>query len=388
MKVGKIIGINNFIISSLLIILVISQSGFSNLRVLLITCQIIFFSIAIIAVKRKVHLNFGVFTLSALFVYIIIQNIVLQTELIFVFQSILMVSILILITQISALNSEYYFESGAYKKLSKILLFLYPLLTLSFTAWSQTSSPGLFNNPNITGHISIMIIPLILLGIYDKKKWIFYLWSLALVVVIITESRSTLMAWVLCLSIYLLVTKTPNINFIGVTTLVSLTTVLSAYAIDIATWLLFTSLNLAGTYNTRFLYLQYNGRDVIWEYALNRFYEEPLFGLGFGGAKFEIEGHVLDTHNGFLEILIRLGLIGTLIFLVYILNLCYMISKSHPSLKPALTVSVVAIMSLATNSSTFFVFNYLFLYVNIIVYASYVGSKKTKASRNRGSVVV
>ena len=388
MKVGKIIGINNFILSSLLIVLLISQSGFSSLRVPLITSQIVFFSIAIIVVKRKIYLNFGVFTLIALFIYIIIQNIVLQTELIFVFQSILMIAILILTTQVSALNSKYYFESGGYLKLSKILLFLYPLLAVSFTVWSQTSNPGLFNNPNITGHISIMIIPLILLGIYDKKKWIFYLWLLALVVVVITESRSTLMAWVLCLTIYLLVTKIPKINFIGVTTLVSFTTVFSAYAIDIATWLLFTTLNLAGTYNTRFLYLKYNGRDVIWEYALNRFYEEPLFGLGFGGAKFEIEGHVLDTHNGFLEILIRLGLIGTLIFLTYILSLCYMISKSHPSFKPALIVSVVAIMSLATNSSTFFVFNYLFLYVNIIVYAFYISNKKLKAPQNHGSVVV
>lgn len=375
MKLGSLFDIKSFVYSSLLIILLISYLDFLDIRVLLVTSQIVFFSIALIVIKKKLYMNFGVLILIILFIYIIIQNIVLQTESLYVFQSILMILILIMITQFSALNSNSFLGTEQYIKLSKRLLLFYPLLAISFRTWSETSSPGLYNNPNITGHISIMIIPLILIGIFDKKKLVMTLWFFSLVIVIVTESRSTLMAWALCLATYLVVKKIPKINTFGIIILVILTTIFSAYAIDIAVWLLFNSLNLSGQYDTRFLYLEYNSRDIIWEYASNRFYNQPFFGLGFGGSKFDLDGEILDTHNGYLEILIRLGLIGTFIFLIFILNLCYMISKSKSYFKPALIVSLVAIMSLATNSSTFFVSNYLFLYVNIIIFSAYVYSQ-------------
>ncbi|WP_366521875.1 O-antigen ligase family protein [uncultured Psychrobacter sp.] len=233
-------------------------------------------------------------------------------------------------------------------------------------------------NPNTTGHISILLIPFILLGFINKKKFIILIWLISLFIITIVESRSTLLAWLLCLSSYLIVLKFPKINFVFTTILVCTSTLISVYAIDFAVWLLFDVLNLLGHYDTRFLYLEYNGRDVIWESALNRFYNEPYFGLGFGGSKFEIEGHTFDTHNGFLEILLRLGLIGTILFFIYSLNLSYMISKSNLNIKPILVVSLVAIMSLATNSATFFVFNYLFLYVNILIYVAFIFNKRTE----------
>lgn len=378
MKIKNILSINNFVLSSLLIIFIISWPSFYYLRAPLVAIHILFFSFIIIMIYKKLYFGFGPLILLTLFIYLLIQNIVLQTELLFVFQSFLMVLLLFFTTQFATFNAINFLASKQPIYLSKILLLFYPFLAFSFTSWSRTSDPGLFMNPNTTGHISIILIPFLLLGFINKKKFIILIWLISLYIITVLESRSTLLAWLLCLLSYLIVLKFPKINFFLITILVCICTLTSMYAIDFAIWLLHDVFNLLGQYDTRFLYLGYNGRDVIWESALDRFYDEPYFGLGFGGSKFEVDGHKFDTHNGFLEILLRLGLIGTILFSIYSVNLSYMISKSNESIKPILVVSLVAIMSLATNSATFFVFNYLFLYVNILIYAAFILNKRIR----------
>ncbi|MEX7492959.1 O-antigen ligase family protein, partial [Acinetobacter baumannii] len=105
------------------------------------------------------------------------------------------------------------------------------------------------------------------------------------------------------------------------------------------------------------------------EQALERFSHQPVLGLGFDGAKFEIDGHALGTHNGLLDLLLRLGYAGTALFAVFSIVIVKIASALKPPFKAVSIMALIAIFSLSTNSSTFFVFNYLFLYVLILICA-------------------
>jgi O-antigen ligase len=63
------------------------------------------------------------------------------------------------------------------------------------------------------------------------------------------------------------------------------------------------------------------GRTVFWEAAWDKFLEQPLAGYGFGSSRFSVlQGIGADQythlHNGYLEALIGVGLIGFIPFLI------------------------------------------------------------------------
>ena len=62
-----------------------------------------------------------------------------------------------------------------------------------------------------------------------------------------------------------------------------------------------------------------SGRDRIIKVAMNQFYQNPLFGVGFG--RFFIDNEYgCNEHNLFVEILTELGIIGFFFFFIPILN--------------------------------------------------------------------
>lgn len=299
-------------------------------------------------------------------IYVLIQNLLLQEDWIVIGQAIVMVSLLFLTTQIAQNTGTYFYQENQYTNLSKFLLFLLPFFCVSFMSWTETRQAGLFMNPNITGHLAVMLLPFTLLGL-KSKKFVILAIGIAFVVALITASRSTLMALLLSCGGYVFVNMYPKVKFPIVFILVSFTTLLSLYAVDFAVWLLTDVFHLVGKYDSRFLYLGYNGRDILMEQALDRFSSQPILGLGFDGAKFEIDGHTLGTHNGLLDLLLRLGYAGTTLFALFSILLVKIASGLKPPFKAASIMALIAIFSLATNSSTFFVFNYLFLYVLILI---------------------
>ncbi|EPJ8867341.1 O-antigen ligase family protein, partial [Acinetobacter baumannii] len=78
-------------------------------------------------------------------------------------QAVTMVTLVFFTTQIAQSLGENFYESGQYKKLSKFLFFLLPFFCVSFMSWTESRQAGLFMNPNITGHLSVMLLPFILL---------------------------------------------------------------------------------------------------------------------------------------------------------------------------------------------------------------------------------
>lgn len=375
-NVNKILGISSFVITSLLVIFITSIPSLAFLRVPLLLSHIFIFFLLLLYFKRKVHFNKISLMIAILMIYVLIQNLLLQEDWIVIGQAIVMVSLLFLTTQIAQNTGTYFYQENQYTNLSKFLLFLLPFFCVSFMSWTETRQAGLFMNPNITGHLAVMLLPFTLLGL-KSKKFIILAIGIAFVVALITASRSTLMALLLSCGGYVFVNMYPKVKFPIVFILVSFTTLLSLYAVDFAVWLLTDVFHLVGKYDSRFLYLGYNGRDILMEQALERFSSQPILGLGFGGAKFEIDGHTLGTHNGLLDLLLRLGYAGTTLFALFSILLVKIASGLKPPFKAASIMALIAIFSLATNSSTFLVFNYLFLYVLILILAGQKAKETT-----------
>ncbi len=286
-------------------------------------------------------------------------------------QSIALVLFLFFTSQIALAEGKSFYHKEQYKTLSKILLILLPFFLVSFTRWSDFRQPGLFMNPNITSHLAVMLLPFILLGL-DRKKYKFLAVMLVALITVITASRSATLAFILSLLSYIFVTKFPRSNFFTLFLLLATVLGISIYSVEIADWVAGHVSGLASSSDSRLLDTGYNGRDVLMQLALERFQSQPIIGLGFDGVKFDRGGgRELGTHNGLIETLIKFGIIGTVIFALFCLSLIWMTSKHNPRFKAVTVMSLAAIFSLSTNSSTFFVLNYLFIYSVILVYLGY-----------------
>lgn len=363
----NIFGFNSFVISSIFIIFIVSFPSLGVLRVPLLITHFSFFYFFNLFRFKKVFFNTNILFIFLLIFYIVIQNLYLQDDFLSIIQAIVVTFFLFIASQLALSERPYYLKQNKHVFLAKILLFILPFFLISFTQWSDFRKPGLFMNPNVTSQLSVMLLPFVILGLNNRRLKAAGI-CIVLLIAIITASRSTLMALLLSVIIYITVAKFPKLKFPSLLLILSTTTVISIYAVDIAIWVFNAFSSFLSQSNSRLLYLGYNGRDVLLDLAIERFKTQPYFGLGFGGVKFDFDGHVLGTHNGLIEILIKFGAIGAIIFTIFIISLISIISKHDPKFKAVSMMSLTAILSLSTNSSTFFVLNYLFIYTVLLVY--------------------
>lgn len=370
MKAPKLISVNSFVLSSILVIFIVSFSEFAFLRAPLIVVHFSLFYMLIIYKHRKIVLDKSLILVLLLVVYVLIQSLIFQGSIITIFQSVAMVIFLFFTSQIALTEGEAFYKREQYKSLSKILLVLLPFFLISFTNWSPFRQPGLFRNPNITSHLAVMILPFVLLGL-NTKKLKFLAIFIVLLVLLVTASRSATLSFALSLLAYALISKFPKSGFLSLFLVLGSILVFSVYSVDIATWVAGSFVELVSSSDSRLLNTGYNARDVLLEISINRFKEQPLLGVGFDGTKIILDGHELGTHNGLIETLLKLGIIGSSVFTAFCLYLIWMTSKHNPIFKPISVMSLAAIFSLSTNSSTFLLLNYLFIYSVLLAYLGY-----------------
>ncbi|WP_351119075.1 O-antigen ligase family protein [Psychrobacter sp. SMN/5/1215-MNA-CIBAN-0208] len=370
-KSPNFISLNSFVLTSILVIFIVSFSALAPLRAPLIVIHFALFYFLVMYKHQIVIMNKSLIAIFSLVFFVVIQSIIFQGSMLIIVQSIALVLFLFFTSQIALAEGKSFYHKEQYKTLSKILLILLPFFLVSFTRWSDFRQPGLFMNPNITSHLAVMLLPFILLGL-DRKKYKFLAVMLVALITVITASRSATLAFILSLLSYIFVTKFPRSNFFTLFLLLATVLGISIYSVEIADWVAGHVSGLASSSDSRLLDTGYNGRDVLMQLALERFQSQPIIGLGFDGVKFDRGGgRELGTHNGLIETLIKFGIIGTVIFALFCLSLIWMTSKHNPRFKAVTVMSLAAIFSLSTNSSTFFVLNYLFIYSVILVYLGY-----------------
>lgn len=353
-----------FILISVCIVFLLQYPLLSFLRVPLLIGHVgvlFFFNFKI----RK--LVFSDFIYFFLVLYVIVQGVLLQKE----------IDILVFIQALISVLLYYLFssyncnviESGLkvdFHKIAEYITYSLPFFYISFQDWSLTRSAGLLGNPNITAHVFIMLTPFCLF-VSHKIRYYILLIGIVFVGLVMFASRSALLAFLFGLVTYFVTIsfKRTRFRFPFYLILLGLVIYLSFNAVDIAAQTMANYGYFFSDVDSRLTYLSYNGRDMLHDLALERLKGNELIGLGFDGAKFETDsGHILSTHNGFLEIFLRLGYIGSAIYLGLLIYMIYNISKaSNKYFRGAALMGFAIFLSLSTNSSTFFVFNYLFYYI-------------------------
>ncbi|WP_299188336.1 O-antigen ligase family protein [uncultured Psychrobacter sp.] len=370
-RAPNFISLNSFVLTSILVIFIVSFSSLASLRAPLVVVHFTLFYFLIMYKHQMLIMNKSLIFILSLVIFVVIQSIIFQGTLLIIVQSIALVLFLFFTSQIALAEGQSFYQKEQYKTLSKTLLISLPFFLVSFTSWSDFRQPGLFMNPNITSHLAMMLLPFILLGLDHRKYKILAVIIVALITVI-TASRSATLAFILSLLSYIFVTKFPRSSFFTLFILLATVLGISIYSVEIADWVAGNFSGLASSSDSRLLDTGYNGRDILMHLALERFESQPIIGLGFDGVKFDRGGgRELGTHNGLIETLLKFGVIGAFIFALFCLSLIWMTSKHNARFKAATIMSLAAIFSLSTNSSTFFVLNYLFIYSVLLVYIGY-----------------
>ena len=341
--------------------MVLVALGLPQLRVPLISGLVFIF---FIANEKKIKLNAILLSLISLFIYFIIQALLIQEniEAITFYQSLVMVILYIFFYW--SVNSKKTYSINEIKKLSSFLFYFFLLLFIPLDRELGRFS-GLYGNPNGTAHTAMFIVPLILIGLSRKRKII--LIGALLFLIGITASRSALLALGTSTIVFFIVKKWREINFLGSVLVMSFVVLISWYAIDFVDYVK-QYLALFLDEGNHLLYTGSNGRDEIWFLAKERFLENPIVGAGFDSSKFVIgNDHVLGTHNSYLEILLKGGVIGLSLMIIFILSIIKNMIKSNNLTKPYVYMGLAIVLSLSTNSSVFFVFNFYFYYFLILL---------------------
>jgi len=357
-------------------IFVVQALGFSALRIPFLLVYILglcFLNFSIVKVDKFIALNF------LMVLYTIVQSLIIQqklTLLVFI-QAVVSVSMYLIfylynIKVVKKIDKKF-LESTSY-----YLLFFLPVLLVSIVEWNIRRSAGLLGNPNVSAHTLLFMIPFVLM--VKRTKLVYSILAIIVLICLVQfASRSAMLAFIFGVGGYLISMKWPKNKFILYLIYVGAVIYLSYEVVEIMKYFLDTYGYFFTDVNSRLLETTYNSRDVLFEQAFQRFQGNEFWGLGFDGAKFNLSGdHELSTHNGFLEILFRLGIGGLTIFgalLIYMLKKISQVKNNY--LRSAAFMSFVIMMSLSTNSSTFFVFNFFFYYL-IMIYCIAVFSKTSQ----------
>jgi O-antigen ligase len=192
----------------------------------------------------------------------------------------------------------------------------------------------IFNdNPNYVGiRSSIALLTLIYVIFYNKLKlgknrfWFLLLFPTLILLLISTGSRVSFISLVLGIIIFIFpVTNKISLNRL-IITLVSI-------AAFIFVWIFYLKDSVIIERLNNFLFKgDLANRDLIWDHVIKILKNKPLFGVGktgYDSAITQVMGSVASPHNLILELLSNTGIIGLLVFLLFLLQIIWFAIKSY-----------------------------------------------------------
>ena len=209
---------------------------------------------------------------------------------------------------------------------------------------------GLIINPNELGMLAVLGAGMAYVELQRnaslKRNGIF--WVLNVIILLASQSRSSLIAFLLITGLYVLMSKNVRLQLASV--------VVGFFAIPV---LINTIIVKAGDVSE---VMSMTGRLPFWKDLITYgFPDRPLLGYGFMSIapssftkKFNsIHAYAASmTHNTFVEVLITLGLVGAfIVFLQMVATFYTTFRSSHPDLKP---LAIYMIIPLMINSITEF----------------------------------
>lgn len=181
---------------------------------------------------------------------------------------------------------------------------------------SITIGWGMWNN--IGGYLAFLLpIHFYYAATSKKYGWIFYLTGLiSFVAIVLTQSRSSLLAGGISLVIATIITcfKGNNKKFCRIITII-----LASIGIVGAGAIIFLKFSSLGDYIMRFF--NDNGRFAIYEHGLINYLTSPVFGGGFSSSTFDAHRFNIFLppryHNTFVQMLATCGSVGFLAYLFH-----------------------------------------------------------------------
>ena len=195
--------------------------------------------------------------------------------------------------------------------------------------WVQRAV-GFTGNPNATGAILLMLVPLALSFIYSTvvNKWGYVVMLLGMIAILTTLSRSAILSGVVAFCIVamirclrLLFTGKVKVRIISLILLLTLTT------LSVICTLFFFNLDTTYALGAFGIGTDAGGigeRIAIWKSWFKKWKEMglfyQLFGAGFrSGAEISIYGTFSTPHNSYIEMLLDFGIFGLFLFIIPLL---------------------------------------------------------------------
>lgn len=182
---------------------------------------------------------------------------------------------------------------------------------------------GIFSAPNTLGRAAALLLLLVVLAMFYVKRAIWIPMAIvsggtAAVCLYMSSSRASMLA-LACAGVVVVLRRRPILLTVAIALFVSISAVILAfpsYLQDVK--LLISRTGHISEVST------FTGRTFIWEWVLSAFAEQPIQGYGFASTRVVIvEGYrgpwgftTASAHNAWLQSLITVGLVGTVLLLV------------------------------------------------------------------------
>ena len=220
---------------------------------------------------------------------------------------------------------------------------------------------GIFNHKNGLGQSMVYATLIFLFLAYQNQKYKFLMWiglSLSIILLFLSASTSSMfnLLILVCIFFALHTFRFPYLVMIPVMVSIAI----------IGEFLYFLSIDLAGTIFTSVgKEATLTGRTDLWPLVIDAIWKQPIFGYGFGGFWHGLNGvgsaaiwratgwTPSHPHNGYLQLLLDLGLFGVCLFSY---GLIFTLIKALKLLRATKTIEtlwpVVHIAQLLVTSST------------------------------------
>ena len=254
--------------------------------------------------------------------------------------------------------------------LSFAIVVLLDVVLLAFPKISYMSIgyAGIHGHKNEAGQFSFLALPVFLLAIFDRR--IFSIRSVALVltasclvILVLSSSKTALTLTFVCFFVTFAIVLLFQLPAAGIVAAIVIGLLGSAIAlvfvvnIGISTFL---DNILAYIYNDTSL----TGRDRVWEYVLYRFSQSPLVGHGYGALWRDPDSYVQQrnfgnffmagqAHNGYLDILAQIGIIGLILTALFLLaTFCRSVLLLAGARKPITFIAIYTTIGIITYNFT------------------------------------
>jgi O-antigen ligase len=305
-------------------------------------------------------------------------------------------------------GDQYKFLRIIYLSFAFILVLDVAFLSMPDISFTPIGYTGVHYHKNMTGIFCLLALPVFLLAAIDRRIFPSRIVSIALVlcclvIFAISLSKTSLALAPVCILLtvgFISLRRANSVTAFLVTLIVLLT---GAIAIAI---ILFVGIEkfLIDTVGDP----TFTGRDRIWQYALSLFWQSPIVGRGFGSlwnvgifslAQQEIlrvNFVIKEGHNGYIDIITELGVVGLLLTIVFIIGTLYRLSVRIPFASVsrinfmAIYMLFAAVLINITESSIFRSGNEFWLYFVLVTHASiYIATGSRKEIGNlRGPRII